>query len=119
MNYTISYERRPGYLYVQIEGIEKFEAAVDFWENLVRKCKDDNIEKILIVDKVSGKLKTIEIHRLSVIVAKLIAGLNIAFIDPKEETYSSNAFGETVVANNGGMAKLFRTEKEGIKWLLS
>lgn len=119
MNYTITYENRADYIYVVIEGLECYKSAVEFWKNIKKKSDEEGRTKFLIVDRVSGQLKTIETHRLSVIVAELISGMKVAFVDPKDETFDSNAFGETVIANRGGGAKLFRTEREGLKWLLS
>ena len=64
MPYSVSYESRPGYLYVQIEGPESYDEAVGFWENLATKSIDENIRKILIMDKVTDRLTTLEIFKL-------------------------------------------------------
>ncbi len=118
MLYTISYENRPGYLYAHISGPESYDAAVQFWEELAKKSETENINTFLIVDEVTGRLTTVELHGLSLRISKLFIGKTISFIDPKIDTFDDNKFGENVVYNRGVIAKVFRSEKEGLEWLM-
>jgi hypothetical protein len=43
--YTILYETRPDYLYAHMEGPESYDAAVNFWENLAIKARNESIKK--------------------------------------------------------------------------
>jgi len=117
MSYNISFEKEHEYLYVHMSGPESFEAAIKFWENLAQKSAAENFDKFLIVDEVEGRLTTTELHTLSLKVSQLFRGKKIAYIDPKNETFEDNRFGENVVYNRGVNAKVFRSADEGSIWL--
>ena len=118
MAYKVTFEERTDYVYAHMEGPESYEEAVRFWVNLEKISQKNGFTKVLVVDEVTGRLNTIQIHNLSQKVAELFRGLKIAFVDPKEETYEDNKYGETVVYNRGAWAKVFRDEKEALDWLL-
>jgi hypothetical protein len=117
MMYAIAYEDRGDYLYVHMEGPESISAAIQFWEDLSEKAKEEGLERFLIVDEVTGKLSEMEIFELSVRISCLFPGAKIAYVDPKEETFELNKFGGLVVMNRGVLARVFRTEKEAVVWL--
>ena len=62
-------------------------------------------------------VSTFQHFEISELVARLFAGKRIAYVDPKEHTYASNQFGETVILNRGGSVKLFTSEQEAHTWL--
>jgi hypothetical protein len=115
--YNTTYQIRPGFLHVHIAGSESFEAAVSFWKELAHKAQNEGHSAFLIVDEVEGKLDTNDIYELSLKVADLFLGATIAYIDPKEETFDANKFGEVVVRNRGVFATVFHNEAEGVEWL--
>jgi hypothetical protein len=115
--YSISYEKKPGYLHVHIEGPETLKAAIQFWEDLAIKARKESHRKFLIVDEVEGKLDTSEVFDLSVKVSNLFAGAVIAYVDPKEDTFDANKFGEIVVRNRGVDATVFHSIPEAVAWL--
>jgi hypothetical protein len=117
--YTILYDNRENYLYVHISGLESYEAAVSFWHELEKKTTKENIDKIIVVDEVSGRLNALKHYEISIIIANLFPGKKIAFVDPKQDTFELNKFGETVVFNRGGIALVCRSEAEGLEWLLN
>jgi len=117
--YTIMSEDRPGYHYVHISGPESFDAAVLFWEKLALQARQASLKRILIEDLVTGRLSTLEIHRLSEIISRLFSGVKVAFLDSKKETFEDNKFGETVVRNRAGLIRLFSSMEEAELWLTS
>jgi len=118
-DYEIVYEDRKGYLYVHISGPESFRAAVNFWMELENKLRTKNTVKIMVVDEVTGELDIMKHYEISTIVAEKFMEKKIAFIDPKKNTFELNKFGETVVNSRGGFARVFRSETEGLEWLLN
>jgi len=116
--YEIEFKDRKDYLFVNIQGPESYDAAVRFWEILASKARDEKVKRILVVDEVSGKLSTLELHKIGELVSTLFREIQVAFVDPKEETFSDNEFGETVIRNRSGNVILFRTEAEAETWLL-
>ena len=119
MAYKLEFEQKEGYLYILMEGPESYSNAMKFWEDLSEKARDENHNKFLIVDKVSGSLSTTEIFYLSEKIAKLFLGKIIAYVDPKQETIEHNKFGETVVYKRGVVAKVFNSEPEAVEWITS
>lgn len=119
MPYQVTYERKPGYLRVRMEGQESFAEAVRFWHALSDISIAEGFTRFLIVDTVVGQLNSVQHYDVSVIVAQLLRGKLIAYVDPKEETFANNSFGETVVRNRGGLAKVFRSEHDAHQWLMT
>jgi hypothetical protein len=119
MPYRLTYERRVGYLHVRMEGEESFEEAVRFWQALSDISIAEGITRFLIIDTVVGRLNTFQHFEISKLVASLFLGKRIAYVDPKEETFDANSFGETVIQNRGGIAKVFRLEDDARQWLLA
>ena len=117
MAYEIGYEERGDYLYVRMSGDEAYEDALRFWKGLKKVAEKKGYTRFLIVDKVKGVLPTIQVHNLSKEVASLFRGMAVAYVDPKDDTFEANRYGETVVSNRGVNARVFRTEAEAVKWL--
>lgn len=116
--YSISYENRPSHLFAHIEGPESYKNAVHFWKELTLKATEMDHNNILVLDEVSGRLSTINLFKVGEIISELFVGKRIAFVDPKEDTFADNKFGETVILNRGGRVVLFHSVKEAEKWLL-
>jgi len=119
MAYNLEFEQKEGYLRILMEGPESYANALRFWEDLHKKSQSEDLNKFLIVDKVTGNLSTTEIFFLSEKIAELFLGKIVAYVDPKEETYNHNKFGETVVYKRGVIAKVFNSEHEAVEWLQS
>lgn len=117
MAYTIRYEDREGYLYVHMKGPETYENACRFWKDLRKEADSKKYTRFLIVDEVTGVLNRNQVYRLSVEIARIHVGNTIAYVDPKQESYESNAFGETVVVGQGVTARLFKNETDAVYWL--
>ncbi len=118
MSYRTTYDKRSDYLYARIEGPESYTEAVKFWHDLANLAAKEGFTKFLVVDNVVGSLSTAEHFHLSLIVAELFIGLQVAFVDSKAETFKKNQFGETVVVNRGVLAEVFHSEEEALRWLL-
>jgi hypothetical protein len=117
--YRVTYEKRPEYLLVRMEGEESFKEAIRFWQALSDITIAEGITRFLIIDTVVGRLNVFQHYEISQLVASLFLGKRIAYVDPKEETFDANSFGETVVVNRGVIAKIFRLESDAHQWLLA
>jgi hypothetical protein len=116
--YILRYEYREGYLFVHMKGPESYDSACQFWKDLRKEGDARKYTRFLIVDEVTGVLNRAQVYRLSTEIAKIHFGNTIAYVDPKEETFDANAFGETVVNDQGGVnARLFKNETDAIEWL--
>jgi hypothetical protein len=115
--YRVRYEKREGYLFAHIEGPESYDDALKFWKEVKLKADAENHPRLLVLDEVAGVLSTIQVHLLSIEIAKLHTGRTIAYVDPKEESFSANKYGETVVSTRGVNGRIFTNETDAIKWL--
>lgn len=117
MAYILRYEYREGYMFVHMKGPESYENALNFWKDLRKEGDLRKYSRFVIVDEVTGVLPRDKVFRLSVEIARIHWGNAIAYVDPKVETYESNAFGETVVIGQGVTARLFKTEADAVRWI--
>jgi hypothetical protein len=117
MAYQLTFEQRAGYLFVRMEGPECIDSALEFWQEMARIAETSGEKFFLILDMVIGRLNTVQLFQVSEAVARLMSGKVIAYVDPKEQTFADNQFGETVVRNRGGDAKVFTTESDAQEWL--
>jgi hypothetical protein len=117
MSYKIEYEERTNYLYVHIAGPESYDEASRFWEELRKEADVRKHNRFLIVDEVTGVLEHDDVYWLSAKIATLFYGKIIAYVDPKEESYVANEYGEAVVYGKGVNVRLFRKKHDAIEWL--
>jgi hypothetical protein len=117
VTYKVRYEEREGYLFAHIEGPESYEDALQFWKEIKLKADAEDQSSLMVVDEVTGVLSTIQVHLLSIEIAKLHSGRTIAYVDPKEESFSANKYGETVVSTRGVNGSVFNNETDAIKWI--
>jgi hypothetical protein len=66
---------------------------------------------------VTGVLEHDDVYWFSAKIATLFYGKIIAYVDPKEESYVANEYGESVVYGKGVNVQLFRNEYDAIAWL--
>ena len=117
MAYTVRFEYREGYMFIHMKGPESYDNAINFWKELRKEGDLKKYSRFVIVDEVMGVLSRDLVYRLSVEIARIHFGNVIAYVDPKTETYDSNAFGETVVNGQGVTARLFKTEADAVSWI--
>ncbi len=63
--------------------------------------------------------RTLSILLCGFVVFGIVRAAGAFYVDPKEKTFEDNRFGETVVKNRGGDAKVFHPEMEAHEWLLA
>ena len=117
MPYDIRYEDRGSYLFVHISGPESYDEASRFWEKLKSEVDARKMDRVLVVDEVTGVLEFEDVTWLSLKIAVLFYGKSIAYVDPKEESYVANSFGESIVAGQGVKVRLFRNERDAVAWI--
>jgi hypothetical protein len=117
VHYKTTFEARPGYLFILMEGQESLEAATAFWEGLAARARASGIRAFLVKDVVTGRLTTTQHFLVSEVIARLFTGSVIAYVDPKQETIDNNLFGENVVVNRGVIARVFPEEAPAFEWL--
>ena len=118
MTYKTSYEKRDGYLFACFEGQQSYEDAVKFWTDLLKGSDFKDYRKFLVIGEPIEELNLYEIQMLYSEIAKMGKGKVIAYVDPNEDNFPVNSYGETVVSKSERIARAFKNEKDALDWLL-
>jgi hypothetical protein len=118
--YTITFEERPQYLYVLVEGEnDSYEISRQFWTEIVDYLKGKEYEKVLVVERLEETVSTEDVYRLVTEFPQMgLTGLKIAFVDEVLDQYTINQFGEIVALNLDLNGKIFNDVDRAEGWLL-
>jgi hypothetical protein len=118
--YTITFEERPQYLYVLVEGEnDSYEISRQFWTEIVDYLKGKEYEKVLVVERLEETVSTEDVYRLVTEFPQMgLTGLKIAFVDEVLDRYTINQFGEIVALNLDLNGKIFNDVDRAEGWLL-
>ena len=118
--YELTFEQRQHYLYARITADKTNVAkALDYWKAMIEKCRELDINRLLVEQIIPGGLDTTETFKVATEVTAMgIQGIKIAFVDPDTELYEAHQFGELVGGNRGAWSKVFTTVPEAENWLL-
>ena len=118
---VIKFEHRSGYLYAYAHAEkDSYEISLDFWTEIVRRCKENGFSKVLAEEDFGTDNSTSDMYELVSQGHQIgLTGLKIAFVDRHLAQMYNNLFGETVAKNRGLIAKVFSNVKEAEEWLLS
>ena len=108
--YKITFEERPDYLYVKIEGEEdSFEISRQFWLEVAEKCAKLKPKRLFIEEDLKEKIDSAaDTYRGAAERAQMgFEGVKIAFFDTQAEHHEANKFGELVARNRGINVKVF------------
>ena len=119
MSYKTRYEKRDGYLFARFEGQQSYEDAVRFWTDLLNESDFKDYNKFLVVGEPIEELSLYEVQLLYTEIAKMSKGKAIAYVDPNDENFLVNSYGEKVVSKSERNARAFRNEKDALDWLLA
>lgn len=119
--YDLTFETREGYLYAYVVGEhDSFEISAAYWGEIARELKEQQIDKVLIVEDIVEQSPVADIYNLSVQLLEMgFRGIKIAFVDRYSSHQDLNDFGVLVGANRGLLGQAFNDEAAAEKWLLS
>ena len=119
MSYKTRYEKRDGYLFARFEGQQSYEDAVRFWTDLLKGSDFRDYNRFLVIGEPIEELSLYEVQLLYTEIAKMSKGKAIAYVDPNDENFLVNSYGEKVVSKSERNARAFRNEKDALDWLLA
>ena len=119
--YRLTFEHRPSYLYVYVEGEEdSYEISARYWREIADVCKANKFTKVLIVEDIVANGTIADAYQLSAELPQMgYLGIKVAFVDKYLEQQELNLFGELTAVNRGINAKVFNDIDEAEKWLLA
>lgn len=121
VQYDLAFEARERYLYAYVSGEhDSFEISAAYWSEIARELKEQNIDKVLIVEDIIEQSPVADIYNLSVHLVDMgFRGVKIAFVDRHSGHEELNEFGVLVGSNRGLIAQAFNDETAAEKWLLA
>lgn len=121
MDYTLKMERRDDYLYFYVTGRDSLEVSKAFWREMIEECIKLRYDKLLVDEDLEGSVSVVDAYEVVTYGADIpdIRNIRIALVERHSEHIPEALFGETVAANRGINAKVFKTVSEAEQWLLS
>jgi hypothetical protein len=121
MDYTITFEERPQYLYALVEGEhDSYAISKAFWLEIIEKLKSTGIAKVLVHEKLVETVSIDEVFQLVMEFPEIgLTAYKIAFVDEVLDHHALNQFGAILAINlnlNGGV---FNTVEAAEEWLLA
>lgn len=118
--YTLTYETRPGYLYVYVEGEnDSYEISREYWREVARESGRLGKKRVLIDENIPDPSTIADAFKFASEIPQMGFGsARIAFVDRYLEQNEINLFGELVAVNRGVNAKVFNDTASAEEWLL-
>jgi hypothetical protein len=119
--YQIRFEDRETYLYASVTGEkDSLEVSVAYWTDVFTEMRIRNTNKVLVTEDFKDVVSAMDMYMLIEEIQKLgLTDLQIAFVDKELSQFELNKFAETVAVNRGIYGKIFNSEAEAERWLLS
>ena len=118
--YRISFEERPGYLYVYVEGEhDSYAISLAYWQEVAFECKARGTTRVLVDENIVQNVSVAEMYQVASEMPSMFCGIAIAFRDRHADQAEINEFGELVAQNRGVVGKFFVDLEEAENWLLT
>jgi hypothetical protein len=118
MTYTTEYIEKSAYFHVIIRGENTTENIISYINEIYDKCKEKNITKILIEERLEGpRLNVINIFQIIIQIAPKVIGqfIAIAYVDMNRK--EPIKFLENVAINRGLPVRIFSDVQTAVDWL--
>lgn len=124
MPYEVSIQEQEGYIRVETSGERtpgsEVEDAVRVWSHVAEVCQAKQVERILGIHKVTGRLPTRAAYAIAYDPARFgwSRRFKLALADMNEESRQDILFVEDVAVSSGYQVKVFDNEQKAKAWLL-
>ena len=116
--YELSYELRPGYLYVKLRSdANSYNIARQYWNEIMMMAARCNCKRVLVDKDIGTDLSTADVFRMASEVAFEFRSVKLAVCD-RHSSQQDIEFGETVAANRGLDTRSFNDIDDARHWLL-
>ena len=118
MSYCLTYEQRPSYLYVLVNGDNSLEAVMRYMADIAEECQQRDVTRVLIDDQLEGpRLQTSDVFSIAAEGSTNGLGLfdAIAYVD--KDMGEMGEFAETVAVNRGMPVAIFSDVDSADRWL--
>ena len=119
--YTITFEERPGYLYVYVEGEhDSYEISRSFWLKVAERARKTGAVSVMIDENIAEGVPLADVFQLASEIPDMGFGrARLAFVDRYLDQNEVNEFGVLVAQNRGANGRIFNDARLAEEWLLS
>lgn len=119
-SYSLTFDHRPGYLSVLVEGPEDTLAvSLAYWAEIAAHCRRHSVSRLLVLEQLETRSNS---EDASVLIAELprmgLGDLRIAFVDTAESVDLMVHF-ELEGRKAGLVGHVFGSEAAAVEWLLA
>jgi len=123
MPYDVNIQEEEGYLRVEVEGQripgKEEEDAIGAWSLIAKACKEKQLDLVLSIYNVTGRLPTRAAHAIGYNPARIGWSRNFkaAVVVSDEESRQDTLFVEDVAVSSGYRIRIFDDEQKAKVWL--
>lgn len=118
--YRITFDERPGYLHVFVEGSrDSYAISAAYWREIAEVCERNGTTKLFVEEDIPEAVGFSDMYRIAAELPEMFRGIIIAFVDRYADQTELNTFGELVAQNRGVRGRLFADAEAAEKWLLA
>ena len=124
MPYNTTFKENVDHLRVEVIGKRvqgsEVDDSIDVWTQVAEICKAKNINHILAILRITGKMPTMASFDIGSLAEKFgwSRGFRLAVVTEDEYSRKANLFTETVAVNRGFDVKIFDNENDAKSWLV-
>ena len=123
--YWLTFEERPGYLFVRVQGLtDSLETSINYWQEVMLEVIAHRATRVLVRESFRNNISSAGIIEIGQFLADLAAQfklvrLKIAFVDDDPDQFDRNRLSEQAAVNRGLNCKVFDDFAEAEGWLLA
>jgi hypothetical protein len=118
--YQISFEQRPEYLYVYVEGEhDSYAISHAYWTEVAEECRNRGTKRVMVDENISEGVSVAEMFQIAAELPEILSGIALAFVDRHADQADLNEFGELVAQNRGVIGRFFVDVETAERWLLA
>lgn len=124
MSYAVKVEAHEEYIRIDVSGARmpghEVSDAIDAGRQISEACRDNDVNKILLILRMTGRLRAIEAYEIFSNPKEFgwTHDVRVAFVDTNPESRDDSGFSETVAVNRAYAMKIFDNEQDARDWLL-
>ncbi|MDH3981469.1 MAG: hypothetical protein OES84_01060 [Kiritimatiellaceae bacterium] len=115
--FSIVFEDRGTYLYVQLTGKDSFAASLDYWQQIIDKEKELGYHRLLVHENLIGEVSEGEIFEIMMDVLPDSTGVQVAFFDENRSDIAINELGHLIATNRGADIRIFQCLEAATNWI--
>jgi hypothetical protein len=117
---SVRIEDNGKYLYVFVTGLTGSpELTISYWRQAIDECKGRGRSRLPLEDDFPNSASVAEAFMMVQEIARLpVAGLRIAYMQPKNVLNDLAMFAENVAVNRGMQGRVFNNRADAEAWLL-